>query len=132
MSVHNLPVKLAVLLLLASLLRFWNLGTLPNGLHWDEMDTGYQAYSLFRTGKDYFNNPLPIFPHSFADYRTPVFIYSAVPFVASLGLSAVSVRLVAAVWGLLGIVLIYILVRDWLAPLILALSPWHLQYSRNP
>lgn len=130
MSALNLPVKLAVLLLLASFLRLWNLGILPNGLHWDEMDTGYQAYSLFKTGKDYFNNPLPMFPHSFADFRTPVFIYSAVPFVASMGLSAVSVRLVAAVWGLLGIVLIYLLVRDWLAPLIFALSPWQLQYSR--
>lgn len=131
MSVTSLPVKLAVLLLLASILRLWNLGSLPNGLHWDEMDTGYQAYSLFKTGKDYFNNPLPLFPHSFADFRTPVFIYSAVPFVASLGLSAVSVRLVAAVWGLLAIVLIYLLVRDWLAPLIFTLSPWHLQYSRK-
>ncbi len=131
MSALNLPVKLAVLLLLASLLRLWDLGTLPNGLHWDEMDTGYQAYSLLTTGKDYFGNFLPAFPHSFADFRTPVFIYSAVPFVASLGLSAVSVRLVAAVWGLLSIILIYLLVRDWLAPLIFALSPWHLQYSRK-
>ena len=131
MSVTSLPVKLAVLLLLASLLRLWNLGILPNGLHWDEMDTGYQAYSLLKTGKDYFGNVLPFFPHSFADYRTPVFIYSAVPFVASLGLSAVSVRLVAVVWGLLSIVLIYLLVRDWLAPAVMTFSQWHLQYSRK-
>ncbi len=127
----NLPVKLVVLLLLASLLRLWDLGVLPNGLHWDEMDTGYQAYSLLRTGKDYFNNPLPMFPHSFADYRTPVFIYSAVPFVASLGLSALSVRLVAVTWGLLSIILIYLLVRDWLAPAVMTFSQWHLQYSRK-
>ncbi|KKU27670.1 MAG: hypothetical protein UX92_C0008G0008 [Candidatus Amesbacteria bacterium GW2011_GWA1_47_20] len=119
------------MLLLAALLRLISLGTLPNGLHWDEMDTGYQAYSLLRTGKDYFNNPLPMFPHSFADFRTPVFIYSAVPFVAFLGLSATSVRLIAVTWGLVSIVLIYLLVRDWLAPLVFALSPWHLQYSRK-
>jgi len=129
--VINLPVKLAVLLLLAGLLRLWDLGLLPNGLHWDEMDTGYQAYSLLTTGRDYFGNLLPFFPHSFADYRTPVFIYSAVPFVASLGLSATSVRLVAVVWSLLSIILIYLLVRDWLAPAVMTFSQWHLQYSRK-
>ncbi len=119
------------ILLLGALVRFWDVSILPNGLHWDEQDTGYQAYSLFKTGKDYFGNVLPLFPHSFADYRTPVYIYSAVPVIAKLGLSAFSVRLVSIIWSLLGLILIYLLTKDWLAPFVLALSHWHLQYSRK-
>ena len=137
MFVSNLPARwrklllAGIALLLAAVIRIVDLQNLPNGLHWDEMDTGYQANSLFRTGKDYFNNPLPLFPHSFADYRTPVYIYSAIPIIANLGLSAVSVRFVSVIWGLLGVILIYLLTKDWLAPLIVALSPWHVQYSRK-
>ena len=137
MFVSNLPARwrklllAAIALLLAAVIRLVDLQNLPNGLHWDEMDTGYQANSLLKTGKDYFNNPLPLFPHSFADYRTPVYIYSAIPIIANLGLSAVSVRFVSVIWGLLGVILIYLLTKDWLAPLIVALSPWHVQYSRK-
>ena len=100
---------LASILVLAAVLRFWDIGKLPNGLHWDEQDTGYQAYSLLKTGRDYFGNPLPLFPHSLAEYRTPVFIYSAVPFVNLLGLTLTSVRLPAAIFGTISVLLIYIL-----------------------
>ena len=137
MFVSNLPARwrklllAGIALLLAAVIRIVDLQNLPNGLHRDEMDTGYQANSLLTTGKDYFNNPLPLFPHSFADYRTPVYIYSAIPIIANLGLSAVSVRFVSVIWGLLGVILIYLLTKDWLAPLIVALSPWHVQYSRK-
>ncbi len=141
---------LASILILAAVLRFWDIGKLPNGLHWDEQDTGYQAYSLLKTGRDYFGNPLPLFPHSLAEYRTPVFIYSAVPFVKLLGLTPTSVRLPAAIFGTISVLLIYILANllfenlkikkifgIWnlkignLAAFTAAFSPWAIQYSRQ-
>lgn len=130
---------LIIIFCLAAFLRLYSLSNLPDGLHWDEMDTGYQAYSLLKTGKDYFGNPLPLFPHSLADYRTPVYLYSAVPIIAKFGLTAFSVRFVSVIWALLSIILIYLLsVKIFgrspitlLSPLIFGLSPWHLQYSRK-
>jgi 4-amino-4-deoxy-L-arabinose transferase-like glycosyltransferase len=103
------------------------------------MDTGYQAYSLLKTGKDYFGNPFPLFPHSVADFRTPVYIYSAGPSIAANGLSVMSVRLPSVIWSMLGIVSIYLagayLFKNpnigLLAALTLGLSPWHVQYSRQ-
>lgn len=94
------------------------------------MDTGYQAYSLLKAGKDYFGNKLPLFFHSLADYRTPVFIYANVPSVTFFGLNVFSVRIWSAVLGVLGVALMYILAGPW-AALVLALSPWHVQYSRQ-
>src|SRR3989344_3653396 len=129
---------LAGIVILASLLRFYDIDKLPNGLHWDEQDTGYQAYSLLKTGKDYFGNTLPLFPHSFADFRTPVFIYSSVPIVKFLGLTPFSVRLPSAISGVLSVILIFYLAKqlwNWktgqLASLVLALSPWHILYGRQ-
>src|SRR3989338_9130057 len=101
--------SLLAVLILASLVRFWDLNKIPNGLHWDEMDTGYQAYSLFKTGRDYYGNILPLFPHSQADYRTPVFIYANVPIAAILDLNAFSVRVWSVILGVISVFLIFVL-----------------------
>ena len=132
-------LPLLVLLLVAVFLRSWLLPELPNGLHWDEMDTGYQAYSLFKTGRDYFANPLPLFLHSFADFRTPVFIYSAIPWVAGFGLTPQAVRLPAVMWGLVAVASLYLLTYFLFrsragavfSSFALSVSLWHLIYSRK-
>ena len=132
-------LPLVLVLILAFVIRFFDLSRLPAGLHWDEQDTGYQAYSLLKTGKDYFGNSLPLFLHSIADYRTPVFIYANVVPVSIFGLTPFSVRISSVIFGLLSVILIYILARriirhpqaSWLAALTLALSPWHFLYSRQ-
>lgn len=126
------------ILILGILLRLYSLANLPAGLHWDEMDTGYQAWSLLQTGKDYFGNVMPVFPHSLADWRTPVFIYSTVPFVAAFDMTAMGVRLPAAIFGILSIILIWIFAGrlfnrriGLLAGLSMAVSIWAVQYSRQ-
>lgn len=132
-------VLISLIVILAGVIRLSSLNNLPNGLHWDEMDTGYQAFSLLTTGRDYFGNFLPVFPHSFADFRTPIYIYSSIPQIYLLGLSAFSVRIGSVVFGLLSIVLFYALVTrlfakpqiGLLAALGLAVSIWHIQYSRQ-
>jgi len=132
---------LGFIVFISAFLRLYDIHKLPNGLHWDEQDSGYQAYSLLKTGKDYFGNSLPLFPHSLADFRTPVFIYSSIPFVKLLGLTPLSVRLPSAISGVLSVILIYyfanLLFDAWdlriglLASLTLALSPWHVLYGRQ-
>lgn len=142
MYAQSQPAKWLKLILVISLgvfLRFWSFDKLPNGLHWDEQDTGYQALSLSKTGKDYFGNILPLFPHSLAEYRTPVLIYSTVPMVKLFGLSAYSVRILPVVFGILGIIvfglLVYITSRNPLISifsfLVISISVWHIQYSRQ-
>lgn len=129
----NPIAKWLLLILIASALRLTSLNILPNGYHWDELDGGYQARSLLKTGKDYFGNILPLFPHSFAEYRTPVLIYSLVP-VVNLPL-----RTLPAIFGILGVVtfglLVYFLTKNYqlstIGVLVMSLSVWHIQYSRQ-
>ncbi len=132
-------VLLGLILIASFLIRFISLSDLPNGLYWDEMDTGYQAYSLLKTGRDYFAHPLPLFVQSFADFRTPIFVYSAVPIIKALGLNSYSVRLVSLIWGILAVPLIFIVSRrllpahkysGYFAAILIGLSIWHVHYSR--
>ena len=128
------------LILAASLfLRVWKLDAVPVSLFSDELDVGYQAYSIIKTGRDYSGNVLPLHFQSYADARAPLYIYASIPTVAVFGITAWGVRLPAAAFGLLGIWATFLLVRESLgsrnlgliSALLMAISPWHIQYSRS-
>lgn len=131
-------IFLVLIIFIASFIRLWNLGKVPVSLFSDELDVGYQAYSIIKTGKDYSGNPWPLGFQSLADYRTPFYIYSAIPSVYFFGITPYGVRLPAAVFGILGVVAIYLLSKELtgsrsiglVSAFVLALSPWHIQYSR--
>ncbi len=129
---------LLTILVIATFLRMSALDKVPVSMFGDELDVGYQAYSILKTGKDYYGNFMPLHFHSLAEWRTPLYLYSAVPTVAVFGLSEYGVRLPAAIFGILGIYALYLLVKQlfgsekWalLAAVVLTFSPWHIQYSR--
>ncbi|MCX6705714.1 MAG: glycosyltransferase family 39 protein [Candidatus Woesebacteria bacterium] len=131
-------VVLIAIILIASFLRLWNLSSNPPSLFGDELDLGYQAYSILKTGRDYYGNFMPIHFHSLAEWRTPLYLYSAVPTVAIFGISPLGVRLPAAIFGILSIYVFYLLVKQitnyqslaTIASAVLTFSPWHIQYSR--
>ena len=129
---------LLTILIVTSILRLWKLDEVPVSLFGDELDVGYHAYSILKTGKDYSGNFMPLHFQSLAEWRTPLYLYSAVPTVAMFGISPWGVRLPAAIFGILGVWLFYLLVRQisgkesiaLLCALGLTISPWHIQYSR--
>ncbi len=138
-------IILLLVVFIASILRLWKISEVPVSLFGDELDVGYQAYSILKTGKDYYGNFMPIHFHSLAEWRAPLYLYSSVPTVGVFGITPLGVRLPAAFFGVLGVITIYFLVReilgyykvsdenDVLALLtagVLAFSPWHIQYSR--
>lgn len=119
-------------------LRFYNISTNPPGLYWDEAVNGYDAYSILQTGKDHHGVNTPIFFESFGDWKLPVYIYTIVPFIKLFGLSEVAVRSPSVLAGTLSIFVLFLLVRHLtknnnialLSGFILAISPWHIQFSR--
>lgn len=130
-------LPLLLILLLAAALRVYNLDKVPPALFGDEVDVGYQAFSVLKTGEDLSGQFMPVYMRSIAEYRAPLFLYSAVPFVGVFGLNEWGVRLPAAFWGVLGVWGIYLLAGAMFnrkialaSAFILAISPWHLQYSR--
>src|SRR5258706_4784354 len=129
---------LFLIVFLAFVLRFWKLDTYP-ALNADEASNGYDAYSLIQTGMDQHGNSWPISFQSFNDYKPGLYVYLDIPFVKLLGLNSWSVRIPGAMFGVLSVLLIYLLVKELfeddkfalISALFLAISPWHLQFSRG-
>jgi 4-amino-4-deoxy-L-arabinose transferase-like glycosyltransferase len=130
--------------ILGAILRFYKLGQVPAGFNWDEASIGYNAYSILKTGKDEFNRFLPVSFQSYNDYKMPLYVYLTVPSILLFGLTEFSVRFISALFGTLCIFVFYLLTGEILKSLkkntldivqlvamaFMAISPWHLQFSR--
>jgi 4-amino-4-deoxy-L-arabinose transferase-like glycosyltransferase len=139
------------ILILAAVLRFYNLGSNPPSLYWDEVSLGYNAYSILTTGRDEHGEFLPLTRFiAFGDYKPAGYIYATVPSIAIFGLNEFAIRFPSALAGTLTVLVTYFLVKElfkekkwtmdngkWkislpaLSAFLLAVSPWHLQFSRG-
>lgn len=125
-------------LVLSAVLRFWQLGTIPDGFHSDEAAYGYNAYSILKTGKDEYGDPYPLILRSFNDYKGAVYAYFVIPFIRIFGLTEWSVRAPSAVFGILFVFLTYGVVNAFSVSRTLALvsmalaavSPYGILLSR--
>lgn len=123
---------------IAIILRFWQLGSVPPSPDWDEAALGYNAYSVLHTGRDEYGAFLPVVLRSFDDYKPALYTYLSIPSIALFGLSTFAVRFPSAVFGVLTILAVYFLVKEFfkkeklalLSSFLLAISPWHIQFSR--
>ncbi len=129
---------LVLILILGFFLRVYQVGQIPPSFSWDEVATGYDAYSLLQTGKDQFGNFLPLSFRSLDDYKPPVYTYLAALSIKILGWNDLAVRFPSVLLGTLSILGTYILVQELfhsrklalLSSMILAISPWHTHFSR--
>lgn len=136
---RKISLILVSIICVAFALRIYRLESVPGGLTWDEAAIGYNAYSISKTLRDEHGDLMPLTFTSFGDFKPPMYIYLTAPIVALLGLSEVSTRLLSVLAGTLAVALIYFLVKEvtnnkkWavLSSLCLALSPWHIFYSRG-
>lgn len=139
---HLSKVLLILIFLTGIFFRFYQLGKSPSGFYVDEASLGYNAYSILKTGKDEFGKFLPIMFRSFVTFQSPVYTYLIVPIIPIFGLSPFTTRFPSAFFGVLLLPALYLLVKS-LAPkkyahslalistLFLAISPWHILYSRT-
>jgi 4-amino-4-deoxy-L-arabinose transferase-like glycosyltransferase len=132
-------VVISLVVFLGSMIRFRDITTNPPNLNTDEAAIGYNAYSILRTGRDEYGQFLPLAFRSFDDYKPPLYIYLTVPSVAVFGLNEFAVRFPSAFLGVLAVVITGFLTKrllgNWtvglLASFLLAISPWHVQFTRT-
>lgn len=147
---------LFLVLAIAAFLRFVRLGSMPPSLTVDETALGYNAYSILHTARDEHGRFMPIIFESFGDWKPGLYIYLTVPFVALFGLNEFSTRAVGAISGVVAIWIIYLVIHKMIllggnyghyikkkdllgfrelaslsGALLLAVSPWHLQFTRG-
>ena len=141
----NTTTILLFILFLAAFLRLWKLGTIPPHLTSDEAALGYNAYSILKTGKDFWGESLPIVFKSFGDYTPGLYVYLAAPFIGVMGLNELSVRLPNAIFGVIIVYFVFHLARiifekakyknfesiALFSGFLAATNPWLIHFSRG-
>src|SRR3990167_11100592 len=102
---------LTLIMILAFFLRFNKVTEIPPSLNWDEVSIGYNAYSILKTGKDEWNQFLPLHFKSYGEYKLPTQIYFSIPGVAIFGLNELGVRITPIVYGTLTVLLLFFLAK---------------------
>lgn len=138
----NYQLIIGLIILLGAVLRLVGINSSETGFYVDEAALGYNAKSIVETGTDEYGQAWPVAFRSFGDFKSPLFVYSAIPLVKTLGIP-LGVRLTSALWGIATIYWTAEIARTmmrkkklakWagvIAGLTLALSPWHINLSRH-
>lgn len=120
--------------------RFYHLDSLPPSLNWDEISHGYNAYSILKTGYDEWGQFLPLANfRAYGDYPLPLNLYLTIPWIFLFGLNALSIRITSALFGVLIVLMIYLLAKEFtddnksllLVTLLSAISPWTILTNRQ-
>lgn len=118
---------------------FLTLGRLPPGLLNDEVDIGYEAYSISTNLRDQWGNFLPLTYFSgFGGTRLPLIVYWTTPFIKVFGVTTVAVRLAGVAAGMILLFSVWLLVRHFqgrvvagITSIILLLTPWFWGLTRT-
>lgn len=137
--VHVDPTRVALvaITLMAAALQLWKFAEIPNGLNQDEISAGYESFSLLTTGADRWGAHLPAYFLSWGSGQNVLYSYLAIPFIHTFGLTALGLRMVGVIVGVLTVPVMFFTVRAWYgkrvawtAAGIAALCPWLFMASR--
>jgi 4-amino-4-deoxy-L-arabinose transferase-like glycosyltransferase len=109
-----------LVIIVAALLRFWQLGDIPPGLYRDEAANGLDALDVLE-GRRAGQNP---FYFATNNGREPLYIDLTTLFTSLMGRSVEAVRIGAAVVGTLTTVIVYLLADSWFGRRVGLLSAW--------
>lgn len=135
-------ILISAIVILAAILRIYQLGNVPPSPDWDEVALGYDAYSIIQTGRDEFGKFLPVVLRSFDDYKPALYAYLIIPAIFIFDLSVFAVRFPSSIFGIVSVIAVFFLVRELFekhkyrdfisitASFLLAISPWSMQFSR--
>ena len=131
-------IVLAVIGVIAVLVRVWQFGSVPGGFNQDGAMAAVDAKALADHGTDRYGMPLPVHFTAWGYGQMSVLMsYLMVPFIKLFGLNPVTARLPVLIVSLAGLAVLYLLVRGVFGRkqalvilAIAAINPWHIMQSR--
>ena len=139
---------LIIVLIVAIFFRFYQLASVPPSPSVDEVSTGYNAYSILKTGKDEYGTFLPLVLRAYDDWQPALYTYLVVPFVYIFDLNTFAIRFPSVIFSILSVFVVFLIVKllfsaqekktRWfntgifalLVTSLLAVSPLHIYVSR--
>ncbi len=128
----------SVIIVLALVLRVYQLNAVPNGLTIDEAAIGYNGFAIARQHRDEWLEFMPLSFKSFGEYKPPVAIYAVAVLSLFFETTTFIIRLPMAIAGVVTVVASYALARKLLndstaalfVMLLVAVSPLNIHFSR--
>ena len=144
LAAHRFLLTIGVLLV-ALVIRSWNLLMNPPSLYWEERALLYDAWSIVQTGRDVHGQWLPLVAfESYGDYKPSGYFYAVAVLIQLFGKSEIIVRLpsviagIASVWltgKIAGLLFVYQQKKYWwwelLVMLLATFNPALWQLSRG-
>lgn len=87
-------VALSIIIIFAFLLRIYHLAEIPDIIELDEAGLGYNAWCIAHYGVDRYLNHLPFYAQNFEGGQSPLYTYSVVILIKTLGMGNISLFLV--------------------------------------
>jgi 4-amino-4-deoxy-L-arabinose transferase-like glycosyltransferase len=134
---YTVLVALGLILLLAAALRLYDIAGVPTELDADEIDLYNSAYSIATSGHDVDGTLLPYF-YSRVTRNPPVYAIAAYGSSLIFGRTPLGLRLPAAIFGLIAIILLYGIAFEMtqrvdvalIAALLMATQPIFVHFAR--
>ena len=124
-------IALVLIIVLAIIFRFYQLNTLPPGLHPDEAANGLDIFKILE------NHDIRVIYNTNGP-RESLFFFFQAAFVKLLGNTILALRMAPALFGVLAVVFVYLYTKDWfgrrtalLASFMMAVNPWVVTISRD-
>lgn len=128
--------KIIFIFLLALFFRFWKLTEFPIHLSMDEVAISVAAREVLNTGVDEWGSKSLLAFKSVGDYKPPVNIYLNIISILTFGFGEFATRFPVAFLGSLTAIIFALIAKDlkfkqWMfAGIFIAISPWHVHFSR--
>lgn len=117
--------------------RVCQLGSVPTGFNQDEAYAAYESFSMLHYGTDSYGYTNPCYLVAWGSGMNALESYLAMPFMAIFGATVTAFRMPQMIVSCFSLWVFYVLMKKWLgasggciALLLLAVSPWHIMYSR--
>ena len=126
-----------IIFILFTIILFYKLGVVPNGLHVDEAGMAFDALSLITNGTDRYLNNLPVYLINFGGGQSVLYAALTSIWVGIFGINATIIRIPSVLITLMSLIAIYKLIKKkvgnkeaLLISFLYAIVPFNIMKSR--
>ena len=130
-------IFLFIIIIISIFSRFYKLSSIPYTINQDEAFGAYNAYTIYKFGKDSYGKKYPVYLTVWGHGMSILLSLLEIPFIYFLDLNTLSIRLPSAICSIINLMIIYFLIKKFydietslFITFFLSISPYHIMISR--
>ena len=130
-------IFLFIIIIISIFSRFYKLSSIPYTINQDEAFGAYNAYTIYKFGKDSYGKKYPVYLTVWGHGMSILLSLLEIPFIYFLDLNTLSIRLPSAIFSIINLIVIYNLIKKFydietslFITFFVSISPYHIMISR--